>query len=958
MYRIITTILASCFSWATLAQNNPILNVESYKLENGLSVFLNQDTTATRVFGAVMVNAGAKHEDPEATGMAHYLEHLLFKGTDKYGTTDYATEKPYLDSINSLYEILAKTTEQEEKEKIQDLINQQAVEASKYALPNEFDKMLKSIGSTGVNAFTNYEMTFYHNSFPSHEVERWLMLYAERFRNPVFRSFQSELEVVYEEKNRAMDSFERRIYEEASNHMFPNLPYGQWSVLGSVEHLKTPSLIRMYRFYNDNYVAENMSLILTGNFDPEVIKPLIEREFMDFPTGKPKEVKLPPLQKIRGEKVVKKRMTPIKAGFIGYQTVGATHPDRIALDVTEYLLSNSSTTGYVNQLMNNGEVIYSGGIPMNYNDAGAIVFFYVPKILVQSLKSAEKKVLEQVEKVKRGDFSEALLASAKNDLIKEFNSSLEDVTSRGIMIGRAFNEGRSWHESLSYPDKIDDVTKDDVMRVAAQYFGENRMKLISRTGFPKKVKLDKPGFQPVTAKQDQESDFYKNYQKVDALPFNPRFLDFEKDIQTLTFSGGNTVYYSQNPVNDFFQLTIRYHTGRLHDPEYIDAVGLMNVVGAGDLTLTQLKENFAALGISYQFQSFQNYLQIQLSGREDNLDQGVELLSALLKEPNIAENTKKIYLNRVIADRKLEKENPNTMGRAVYDYAVYGNDSYYLSRKSEKELKGLDENFLVKKFTDATTNYSVDIFYSGNREAKEVKEVLLSNLEFTDKENKLPYKELEGNEYTDNKIFFVHQKKSIQSQVFFHVLGEPFEYSQYPYLEAFNGYFADGFSGLVTQEIREYRSLAYATGARYSRPFFRGNRGKLIAYIGCQGDKTHDAIPVMVDLLKNMPGKPERMEALRSSLQLKTVTNFPDFREIPFRVFDYKLSGFSEDPNREAFGIYPDIEMSDIEAFYQQHLQSKPYVITIYGDKKRVDLDKLKQYGEIVELSEKDFVKF
>ena len=222
----------------------------------------------------------------------------------------------------------------------------------------------------------------------------------------------------------------------------------------------------------------------------------------------------------------------------------------------------------------------------------------------------------------------------------------------------------------------------------------------------------------------------------------------------------------------------------------------------------------------------------------------------------------------------------------------------------------------------------------------------------------MPYKDLEGKEYPKNQIFFVHQKKAIQSQVFFHVLGDPFEKERYPYLEAFNGYFADGFSGLVTQEIREYRSLAYATGARYNYPVKTGNRGQLIAYIGCQGDKTMDAIPVMVDLLKNMPSKPERMEALRSSLRMKTVTNFPDFRQIPFSVFDHRLRGYTEDPNKKAFEKYAAIQMTDIEEFYRKNIQSKPYVITIYGDRKRIDLEKLKQYGEVVELKEKDFVKF
>ena len=282
MIRIFPLLITICLSIQVFSQTNPLLQVESYQLPNGLTVFLNEDTTATKVFGAVMVNAGSKNEDPTATGMAHYLEHMLFKGTEEMGTWDYASEKPHLDSVNLLYEQLAVAKDESAKANIQQAINEQAVKASEYGLPNEFDKLLKSIGSTEVNAFTSYEMTFYHNYFPAHEIDKWLDIYAERFENPVFRSFQSELEVVYEEKNRAEDSFERRVYEKMQELIFPNLPYGQWSVLGTTDHLKNPSLTKMYDFYDKQYVPGNMALILTGNFDKESAKRSIKEKFGDY----------------------------------------------------------------------------------------------------------------------------------------------------------------------------------------------------------------------------------------------------------------------------------------------------------------------------------------------------------------------------------------------------------------------------------------------------------------------------------------------------------------------------------------------------------------------------------------------------------------------------------------------------------------------------------------------------
>jgi predicted Zn-dependent peptidase len=326
-------LLLVMLSHVLFAQAQDVLKVTTHKLDNGLTVFLNEDPTATRMFGAVMVKAGAVNESEDATGMAHYLEHLLFKGTTSLGTSDYQKEKPLLDAISDLYEQLALALAEEKQLKIQKQINELAVKSAEYGLPNEFDKLLKSIGGTNVNAFTNYDMTFYHNSFPSHETEKWLDLYAARFDNPVFRSFQSELEVVYEEKNIAMDGIERRIVEEVSKANFPNLPYGKWSILGTVEHLKKPSLTKMKVFYEKHYVAKNMAIILTGNFKTKEVLPIITEKFKNLSAKAAPSLNLPELQPLAENLVKKIRITPIKIEMIGWQTAPFNHKDRAALDV-------------------------------------------------------------------------------------------------------------------------------------------------------------------------------------------------------------------------------------------------------------------------------------------------------------------------------------------------------------------------------------------------------------------------------------------------------------------------------------------------------------------------------------------------------------------------------------------------------------------------------------------------
>ena len=260
-----------------LFSNN--LQVEQYKLENGMTVMLNEDKEASGVYGVVIVKGGGKQDPSDATGIAHYLEHMLFKGTTELGTVDFKKEKVYLDSIALLYDNLGLTKSEDKRLEIQKKINDLNLKASEYAIPNEFDRILEGMGGTGINAFTSNDVIAYFNQFPPHQIKKWLEVNSHRFINPVFRLFQSELEVVYEEKNRAMDNPFRKLIEEYFEHFWKKHPYGQQTVLGTVDHLKNPSLTKMREYYDKYYVANNMYLLLAGNFQSKNIKLHIESTF-------------------------------------------------------------------------------------------------------------------------------------------------------------------------------------------------------------------------------------------------------------------------------------------------------------------------------------------------------------------------------------------------------------------------------------------------------------------------------------------------------------------------------------------------------------------------------------------------------------------------------------------------------------------------------------------------------
>ncbi len=157
------------------------------------------------MFGLVGVRAGSINDPEEYTGLAHYLEHVMFKGTDKIGALNWTEEEPIYKEIIAKYDQMAEEADPAKKEAISKEINELTVKAGKLGLPNEYSNLMESMGAKGVNAGTYYDWTFYHSSFPAYQINKWLEISSQRFLHPVFRSFQSELENVYEEYNRSQD---------------------------------------------------------------------------------------------------------------------------------------------------------------------------------------------------------------------------------------------------------------------------------------------------------------------------------------------------------------------------------------------------------------------------------------------------------------------------------------------------------------------------------------------------------------------------------------------------------------------------------------------------------------------------------------------------------------------------------------------------------------------------------
>ena len=934
------------------------LKVTTHKLSNGLTVFLNEDHTSSKVFGAVVVKAGGVNDPKDATGIAHYFEHIMFKGTDRIGTTNWEKEKVYIDSISNCYDQLGATSDPLQRLDIQKKINRLSIAASDYAIPNEVDKILKRIGGKGINAYTSFEQTVYHNSFPANQLDSWLDIYSERFRNPVFRLFQSELETVYEEKNMSMDNPLGKFMETMMQKTFPGHPLGEQTILGKVEHLKNPSLQKMRKFYETYYVANNMALVLSGDFNSEEALALVEQKFSGWPT---RELPAKPVYTIKpfvGREVVNVKETPVKVALLGYRTVPVNHPDELALQLCNSLLSNRASTGLLDKLRMENKVMMALSMPMSISDVGIQQIIIVPKLVGQSFETAEALVLAEINKLKTGNFDSSLIEAAKINRIKEFDQNLEDPDTRGNIILQAFVYGQSWEEALQENENFAKLTKEDVMRVANQYFGPNYLALFSKMGFPKKEKLSKPPYDAVAPKNTEaKSDFAQMLENKKDSIATPRFIEFGKDVQFTDLSPNNHFYYAANPINKLFDIKIRYGVGSYKYPVLNQAAQYMELIGTETKTFQEYKQALQKLGASVNISISADYLSVNIDGFDEKLPETLALVNELLTKPKADPKQLEKFVEEAKMNNKMEEKDPSTLAEALREYGMYGENSSYLKRLSLKEIKKLTGDSLISGYKRAAC-YEAEIHYSGTIPFVQVQELIKKGLTLSENpiKSESPVS-LVVNPQKENTILLLNDKKAIQSKVYIIRDGQINNDHDRIMAAAFNSYFGGDMSSLVFQEIREFRSLAYTAYANYRNPFYKEDKSFLLGFVSTQSDKTIDAMNAMFTLLDTMPSKPERLYEIKASLVQSINTTHPSFRNLSTTVESWRKQGYTNDPRKISIEVYKTLQFSDIENFYKSNVKGRPSLITINGDGKRIDLKKLARFGKIIEVKKDQILR-
>ncbi|WP_226929831.1 M16 family metallopeptidase [Hymenobacter siberiensis] len=935
------------------------LGVRIYKLDNGLTVYLSDYKDAPRIQTYLAVRAGSKNDPATATGLAHYLEHMVFKGTSKLGTQDWAKEKIELDKIEALYEVYrGQRNDAAARKRTYHQIDSISGVAATYAVPNEYDKVMGAIGAKGSNAHTSNEETVYQEDIPSNQLEKWAAIQAERMREMVPRLFHTELEAVYEEKNRGLDSDFNKEFEALNASLYPTHPYGTQTTIGTIEHLQNPSITEIKKYFGEYYVPNNVALCLSGDLDYDQTIRLIDKYFGAIPS-KPVPVFNAPVEQPITAPITKEILGPQSENvMIGYRLPGKASKDAVRLRMLDKVLTNGQA-GLIDLDLNQQQQVLEASSFTDMNDDYSTHVIYGTPREGQKLEDVKRLLLGELAKVKAGNFPDWLIPAIINNEKLTRTKSYESNEARASAMYEAFIERIDWKDYLKQQDDFGTITKAEIVKFANDNYGQNFVTVFKRTGTdPNKVKVVKPAITPVPANRDVASAYYKQLTAMPSTDLQPVFVDYKKDIQETEIKPGLPLYYTHNTENGLFNLYYVFDLGNNQDPRWGLAADYLQYLGAGQYSAAQLQQEFYKLGCSFSVSSGPDRTFVTLNGLDANLEPALKLFEQLLHAPKPDAAALKNMVAGILKQRqdaKLEKR--VILNAAMVSYVKYGPKNPFTNILSEKELKALKPAQLTALIQKLPT-YQHRVLYYGPRPGKgdtmTIGDVLKAEHKTPAKLTPAPAaKDFAEQPLKDKKVYWVDYNM-VQAEILFLTKGDLYSKELAPTLALYNEYFGGGMGSIVFQDLRESKALAYSAYSGYNSADKLGRSNYNLSYIGTQSDKLPEAMAGMEALLTDMPVAEANLEiaknAIRNSISTERITK----GNILMSYERAKRLGLDYDLRRDVYASTQKMTFDELKKFQLAKISGQNQVILVIGSKDRLNFKELAKYGQVQQLTLKE----
>jgi predicted Zn-dependent peptidase len=926
--------------------------VRKHILSNGLQILMSVNKAEPRIFSNIAVRAGSKQDPSDTTGLAHYLEHMMFKGTSQIGSLDWEQESALLSQIAEVYEKHRHEIDPSVRSEYYAQIDGLSNEAAKFVATNEYDKLVSSLGAKATNAYTSSEQTVYVNDIPSNELEKWFKLESERFKMVILRLFHTELETVYEEFNMVQDNDNRKVYQAMMESLFPTHPYGTQTTIGKGEHIKSPSHYNIIDFFKKYYVPNNMAIVLAGDFEPEAVMALADKYFGNYSF---KEVppfifeQQPPLKTITRKEIWGHQAEYIQ---IAWRLGDIMSGDSEIASMIASMLHNNQAGLIDIDLVKKQKVLEAAVGSMSLIDYSAFVMTGKPR-QGQSLEDVEKLLLEQIDRIKKGDFPEWLMQAVIKDFKYNQLKNYENNQSRVGSMTDSFVKNIDWNQYITRIERMQTISKDEIIAFANAHFNDNCVIIYKKTGIDASVKkVEKPAITPVSLNRTENSDFAHNFLNEESPRLKPKFIDFNKAIQTVSLDNGLELDYIKNTTNETFSLYYILEIGRNVDKMLPLAIGYLPFLGTNQYSAEELEQEFYKLGLSFDVFCNDERSYVVLNGLEESFTEGVRLFEHILNNVQGNEKVLKNMVADIISKRDNEKKDKRAILRnAMMSYAKFGAHSPFTDILSKETLLSIQAQTLVDKIRNLSS-LPHRIFYYGNKKINSVVKIL--DKEHTiEAHKKADYilKEYPELETAENKVLFVHFPM-VQTEILMLSKGTAhYSLDENIMSSLYNNYFGSGLSSIVFQEIREARALAYAANAFYSSPSKENRAHYLQAYLGTQSDKLQEAITALTDIINDMPISENQIEHARISV-LKTIESERITKANIYWTYRNSLDrGINFDMRKNVYQTISTTSSSELKEFQEKYIKNRHFTYLILGDKSKIDFNYLNSIGDVQELS-------
>ena len=923
-----------------------------YTLDNGLKIYLSVNKEKPRIQTYIAVRTGSKNDPAETTGLAHYLEHLVFKGTKQFGTNNPTAEAPLLDEIEQRYEVYRKLTDPAARKQAYHEIDSVSQLAAKYFIPNEYDKLMAAIGAQGTNAFTSDDVTCYTEDIPSNEIENWAKIQADRFQHMVIRGFHTELEAVYEEYNLYLTDDGDKIFSALGKKLTPTHPYGTQTTIGTQDHLKNPSITNIKNYFTKWYVPNNVAICMAGDFNPDKTVAILEKYFGQWKPGA--DVRQPvfpvqhPLTAPTDTTVIGQQAEQVWMGWLAKK---ASDLQCDTLAVIEDMLSNGKAGIFDLNLNQQMKVQMAGGGVQTQQDYSRFLLIGMPKP-GQTLEEVRQLMLAELDNLKKGNFSDDLLPSVINNKKLSYQKALDNNLWRVRQHMNAFINGESWQQHTSQIDRISHMTKQQIVDFANRFFTNGYATVFKRQGVDSlQKKVDKPAITPIPTNRDQVSQFVKDIQNSKVEPIEPQFVDFKRDLTVTKTKKKLPLLYKQNTDNQLFNLTFRYDFGNEADNRYATAANYLDYVGTDKLTAAEIKQQFYKLACNYSINVHADILNISLSGLDENMLPALQLLEQVLQHAKADQQSYDQFVAITLKDRNDAKSNQRSCFQYLYQYGIYGPHNQWRDEMTAEQLRSADPQQLLD-LLKGLSSLQHTVLYYGPKTEKELDNCLTKNYKTAKKLGTVP----EGKPYItqptpQNEVWIApYDAKNIYMRMY-HNEGRDFNPDETATVTLFNEYYGGGMNGIVFQELREARGLAYSASALYARVSKKNQKEYYYTNIITQNDKMMDCVRQFHQILDTIPQSEAAFRIAKDAVQKQLASQ----RTTKFGIISHYLNmqrlGLDYDINEKVYRDLQNITLQDIVRFEQQQMAHKPYRYLILGDEKELDIPALEKIAPIRRLT-------